>query len=165
MKVSSSGIVDGVIQDRFGKRGTEFFEGKIATRSLPFKIEDAPLGTVSYAFMLEDKDAVPVCGYSWIHWVGANLTRTELAENESRTASDFIQGATSWSGRIYQMDRMATSFYGGMAPPDRPHVYELHVYALDTMLDLKPGFFMNEMYKQMEGHVLGCATLKGSYSD
>ncbi|SCZ79662.1 YbhB/YbcL family Raf kinase inhibitor-like protein [Acidaminobacter hydrogenoformans] len=163
MKISSTGIVNGKIEDRFGKRGNEFFEGKIATRSLPFKIEAAPVGTRSFAFVLEDKDAVPVCGYSWIHWVGANLTRGEVAENESRMATDFVQGATSWSGLIYKMDRLATSFYGGMAPPDKAHVYELHVYALDTLLELEPGFYMNELYKQMEGHILGCATLKGVY--
>jgi len=164
MKVTSSGIIDGVIQDRFGKRGTEFYEGKIATRSLPLKIEEAPEGTKSFALVLEDKDAVPVCGYSWIHWVAANLTRAELAEDESRTASDFVQGATSWSGLIYKMDRLETSYYGGMAPPDQPHVYELHVYALDALLDVEPGFYMNELYKKMEGHILGCATLKGVYN-
>jgi hypothetical protein len=164
MKVTSSGIIDGVIQDRFGKRGTEFYEGKIATRSLPLNIEEAPEGAKSFALVLEDKDAVPVCGYSWIHWVVGNLIRTELAENESRTASDFVQGATSWSGLIYKMDRLATSYYGGMAPPDQPHVYELHVYALDTMLDLEPGFYMNELYKKMEGHILGYAALKGVYN-
>lgn len=163
MKITSEGIVNGVIADRFGKRGTAFYQGKIATRSLPFDIEGAPEGTRSFAFILEDKDAVPVCGYSWIHWVGANLTRTKVEENESRTATDFVQGATSWSGLIYKMDRMETSFYGGMAPPDQPHVYELHVYALDTLLTLEPGFYMNELFKKMEGHILAVSTLKGTY--
>ena len=164
MKVTSTGIVDGVIQDRFGKRGSEFYEGKIATRSLPLNIEEVPEGAKSFALVLEDKDAVPVCGYSWIHWVVGNLTRTALEENESRTATDFVQGATSWSGLLYKMDRLETSYYGGMAPPDQPHVYELHVYALDTLLDVEPGFYMNELYKKMEGHILSSATLKGVYN-
>ena len=163
MKIKSEGIVNGRIADRFGKRGTEFYQGKIATRSMPFDIEEAPEGTRSFAFVLEDKDAVPVCGYSWIHWVGANLTRSTVKENESRTGTDFVQGATSWSGLIYKMDRLETSFYGGMAPPDQPHVYELHVYALDTLLTLAPGFYMNELFKKMEGHILATATLKGTY--
>ena len=50
-----------------------------------------------------------------------------------------------------------------MAPPNEPHTYELHVYALDTMLDLKDGFWFHEMFRQMEGHVLEQATLKGTY--
>ena len=57
----------------------------------------------------------------------------------------------------------ACSYYGGMAPPNEPHTYELHVYALDTMLDLKPGFNYNELYHKIDGHILGKQTLKGIY--
>ena len=52
-----------------------------------------------------------------------------------------------------------------MAPPDAPHIYELRVYALDTVLDLKPGFYMNEMFRQMEGHVLEEVVIKGEYKN
>ena len=45
----------------------------------------------------------------------------------------------------------------------KPHTYELHVYALDTMLDLKPGFNYNELYHKIDGHILGKQTLKGIY--
>ena len=66
-------------------------------QSLPISIQDAPAGTVSYAIVLEDKDAYPVSGgFVWIHWTVANLTRTELEENESVSATDFVQGANSW---------------------------------------------------------------------
>lgn len=164
MKITSSGIVDGVIQDRFGKRGTEFNRFGMATRSLPVQIEDAPAGTASFALILEDKDSIPVCGYAWIHWMVANLRRSRLTENES-TAADFVQGATSWSGGIRKADRMETSRYGGMAPPDAPHVYELHVYALDALLNIAPGFYMNDLWKAMEGHILAQETLKGVYSN
>ena len=50
-----------------------------------------------------------------------------------------------------------------MAPPNEPHTYELHIYALDCMLDLENGFMMHEMFRQMEGHILEQATLKGNY--
>ncbi|MEG2989228.1 MAG: YbhB/YbcL family Raf kinase inhibitor-like protein, partial [Oscillospiraceae bacterium] len=59
MKVTSSGMVDGVFDDRYGKRGTQFSESGIPTCSIPVRIEDAPAGTVSYALVLEDKDAYP----------------------------------------------------------------------------------------------------------
>ena len=115
---------------------------------------------------MEDKDAVPVCGFSWIHWLVANLTRDELLAGESQTATDFIQGVNSWIS--IQGDNQsieASSYYGGMAPPNAPHLYETHVYALDTLLDLKPGFYMNELYRAMDGHILDCFTLKGEYSN
>ncbi len=53
--------------------------------------------------------------------------------------------------------------YGGMAPPNEPHTYELHVYALDSLLDLENGFMFHEMFRKMEGHVLAQYTLKGVY--
>ena len=165
MIVTSTGIVNGIIEDKYGKRGDQFNETGMPTYSLPFKIENAPKGTVSYAIMLEDKDAFPVSGgFSWIHWTAANITRTEILENESQTATDFVQGVNSKiSMQGGQQSRELSSFYGGMAPPDAPHLYELHVYALDTMLKLENGFHMNDMYKQMDGHILAEYTLKGTY--
>lgn len=165
MNVTSSGISGGVICDKYGKRGTQFNKDGIPTYSLPLKIEGAPAGTKSFAIILEDKDAVPVCGHVWIHWLVANLKRTELKENESQTAKDFVQGANSYSGLVGGLDRREMSCYAGMVPPDAPHTYELHVYALDTELQLEPGFHMNELYWAMRGHILEEHTLYGTYAD
>lgn len=126
--------------------------------------ENAPEHTASFAFILEDKDAYPVVGFTWIHWLGANLKRNGLEENESQTATDFIQGANSWiSIQGNQQTREQASYYGGMTPPDKSHTYELHIFALDEMLDLKNGFYLNELYEKMEGHILEEAILKGIY--
>lgn len=166
MKVTSEGIVNGFIEDRFGKRGTEKDEHGIPTRSLPLTIEGAPEGTKTFALFLEDKDAVPVCGFAWIHWLAANIKKTRLEENESLTATDYVQGTTSWHGVIganMGIGKLDVAHYGGMTPPNAPHVYELHVYALDTELDLKPGFYMNELYHAIQGHVLDMAVLCGVY--
>lgn len=162
MIITSSGVVNGVIDNKYGKHGNQFDNYNMPTFSLPFKIEAAPKETVSFAFVLEDKDAYPVTGFVWVHWVGANLKKMEVLENESINTKDFVQGVNSWisvNGSIVD-----SSFYGGMAPPDKDHVYELHVYALDTQLDLNNGFYLNELYKLMDGHILDSATLKGVYS-
>ena len=50
-----------------------------------------------------------------------------------------------------------------MAPPDKPHIYDLKVYALDTLLPLENGFFYNELCRAMEGHILAEAVLSGIY--
>ena len=165
MKVSSSGMLSGIFDDKFGKRGTQFNENGIPSCSVPIKIEGAPAETVSYALVLEDKDAYPVSGgFAWIHWLAANITRTELLENESQTATDFVQGANSWtSTQGGGQSALLSSFYGGMCPPDAPHLYELHVYALDSLLELKNGFLFNELHHKMEGHILAQYTLKGLY--
>ena len=96
MIVTSTGIINGIIQDKFGGRGTQFNENGIPTYSLPFKIENAPDKTQCFAIVLEDKDAYPVTGgFAWIHWLAANITRNELKDNESQSANDFIQGCNS----------------------------------------------------------------------
>ena len=167
MKVTSTGILHGVISDEYGKRGTQFNAHGMPTYSLPISIQDAPAGTVSYAIVLEDKDAYPVSGgFVWIHWTVANLTRTELEENESVSATDFVQGANSWmSVQGGQQSRKESSYYGGMCPPDATHLYDLHVFALDTKLQLENGFYLNELYKQMDGHILEQCTIKGTYDN
>ena len=74
MKVTSTGIANGYWEDRFGKFGTELSAEGTPLRSIPFKIEDAPEGTVSFAVVLDDVDAIPVCGFTWIHWALCDLT-------------------------------------------------------------------------------------------
>lgn len=165
MVVTSTGIRNGVIQDKYGGLGNQFNENGIPTYSMPFKIEHAPKGTVSFAIILEDKDAYPVTGgFVWIHWLAANITRNELKDNESQTAEDFIQGNNSWTSiQGNKQSKELSCYYGGMTPPDKAHVYELHVFALDKLLNLKKGFFINELYHEMEGHILDQYTLKGVY--
>ena len=153
MYISSIGISNGIIEKKYGSHGVQFNENDVPTYSIPFKIENAPDKTVSFAFILEDKDAYPVTGFIWVHWLGANLTRSELKK-----------GGNSWTSILgNQQTREQTSCYGGMAPPDKAHIYELHVFALDKLLDLKNGFYLNELYQEMEGHILEEAVLKGLY--
>ena len=165
MIVTSTGIIDGVIQDQYGGRGTQFNENGVPTFSLPLKIEEAPERTVSFAVVLEDKDAYPVTGgFAWIHWLAANITRQELKENESQTAHDFIQGCNSWTSiQGNNQSKELSCFYGGMTPPNQAHTYELHVFALDCLLDLETGFYLNELCHKMERHILAQHTLKGIY--
>lgn len=162
MYVISSGVVEGVIADRFGKRGEQFGPGEVPTYSLPLQICEPPQGTQSYALVLEDRDAFAVTpGFSWIHWTAANLQRDFLEENESVSARDFVQGINSWISEGLPLEDCIG--YGGMAPPDCPHQYELRVYALDCLLPLEQGFLYGELYRAMEGHLLDSCVLKGWY--
>ena len=153
MYLTSSAVENGVIDDKYGKRGTDF-KGSMPIYSMPFDIHDAPHGTVAFAFILDDPDSVPVAGFTWVHWLGADLRETTVPEDASRHAS-FIQGRNSWGENLY----------GGMAPPNAPHVYQLHVYALDTLLNLKVGFTLNELKAAIDGHIMDQAVLKGRYDN
>lgn len=163
MKVSSLAIKNGVFEDKYGKRGIQFGEQGMPTYSIPLDITDVPDGTQSFAIVLEDKDAISASGFVWIHWLVANLHRTTLEENESQSADDFIQGRNSWSAKFHNVSVEDASCYGGMAPPNCLHRYELFVYALDCDLDLKPGFGFNDFHFAMHGHVLATAEICGAY--
>ena len=117
MKVISHGIVNGIIEDRFGKHGEQHNENGVPSYSLPLEILEAPEGTKSFALFLEDKDACPISGgFSWIHWVAANITRTKLEENDSQANADFVQGLNSWvSIQGGQQHPELSACYGGMA--------------------------------------------------
>lgn len=53
--------------------------------------------------------------------------------------------------------------YGGPASEDRPHEYELALYALSEAVDLADGYYYNEFRRAIEGKVLAVAELKGVY--
>ena len=166
MKVNSLGIVDGVIADRYGKRG-DLDEYGVSTCSLPLSFTDVPNGTKTISVVIEDKDAIPISGgFSWIHWVVANIKSTSIPENASRSNPDFVQGLNSYiSVQGGSLPKEACAFYAGMAPPDAPHYYEIHAYALSCELALSDGFYMNEMYHKMFDHILASNTIRGLYAN
>lgn len=161
MKIVSEAMNGGMIPDKYGKRG-ELKDGfGNPCLSVPFKIENAPASTVSYALVLDDIDSVPVCGFVWIHWIAANIKATDIPEGASANA-DFVQGVNSCFGSNGRKNSVG---YIGMAPPNVPHVYTLKVYALDCELDLEEGFFYNELMHAMDGHVLAVAEAPGTYNN
>lgn len=163
MDISSAGIVDGKILDRFGAKGSEFTYGGMPSRSLPVEIYGAPAGTASFALVFDDPDSIPPCGFKWVHWLVAGFRTTKLPENASQDDPRLVQGANSWYGHGVE-DRFKASFYGGPSPPDREHTYVLTVYALDFVPVLRTGFTAEDLAKVSKDHVLAKATLKGRYS-
>ena len=163
MQVTTSAIVNGEFEDKYGKRGSQFSPNDMPTYSIPFEISGAPEGTKSFAVVLEDKDAITASGFVWTHWLIADLKRTSIAENESLTATDYTQGANSWASLLGKLDIEEVTGYGGMYPPNCRHRYELIVYALDTVLNLPRGFRFNDLHFAMQGHILDSASVMGTY--
>lgn len=163
MKVSSAAIKNGVFEDKYGKRGSQSGANGMPTYSIPFEISGAPEGTKSFAVVLDDKDAVTAAGFIWIHWLIADLEKTSVPENDSLSATDYVQGVNSWASVLGQVPAADASCYGGMAPPNCLHRYDLTVYALDTKLNLPEGFGFNDLHYAMQGHVLAQASVTGVY--
>ena len=52
-----------------------------------------------------------------------------------------------------------------MAPPDRPHYYDITVYALDCFLDINEGFTYQELKDKIKNYILDEANIKGLYKN
>jgi Raf kinase inhibitor-like YbhB/YbcL family protein len=124
--------------------------------SPPLKWTNAPANTKSFALIADDPDAPMGI---WVHWVLYDLppNTTGLPEDVAKTqftSGNAKQGLNTWP-------RLG---YGGPCPPPgKPHRYFFKIYALNTMLDLKPGATKKDLLKAMEGHVLAQGQLMGTY--
>ncbi|HPX31869.1 MAG TPA: YbhB/YbcL family Raf kinase inhibitor-like protein [Smithella sp.] len=123
--------------------------------SPPLSWSGAPDKTKSFALICDDPDA-PVG--LWVHWVLFDIPASvnALPENFSRTEDipGFGKNGKNTSGRFG---------YDGPCPPDGTHRYYFKLYALDTMLNLKPGLTKDGLLQAIEGHVLAEAQLMSRY--
>lgn len=117
---------------------------------------EVPVETRSFALICDDPDAPRG---TWLHWLLYNLPAEAVELQPGVPAipelpSGARQGTNS-SGKI--------GYHGPCPPPGKPHRYFFRLYALDTSLGLAPGVSRPELESAMEGHVLGSATVMGTY--
>lgn len=150
---------NGYLPEKYSKYAHESFKnGDNPIVSFPIEFQYIPEGTKSLALTFIDHDAVPVCGFSWIHWLACNITphATGLEEDMSRNNTlGIVQGQNSFASPFLgEVDTRIIHQYVGPTPPDKDHEYTLTVYALDTVLDLQDGYLLNDFYKEIDGHVI-----------
>lgn len=123
--------------------------------SPPLEWKNVPAGTKSFALVSDDPDA-PMG--TWVHWVAYNIPSniTKLDEDvkpEKEFKNKMRQGSNSWP----------KIGYGGPCPPSGTHRYYFTLFALDTVLDIKPGATKAQVLQAMKGHALEEAQLMGKY--
>ena len=124
--------------------------------SPPLKWTGVPTGAKSLALIADDPDA-PMG--TWVHWVLFDLppTSTELKEDMPKT--QHLPG-----GARQGLNDFKRLGYGGPCPPPgKPHRYFFKLYALDTLLDLKPGATKQDVEAAIKGHILAEGQLMGTY--
>ncbi len=170
MKISSTAVTNGVLSPLYGSASPiadDRSKEGLVRRSFPVSWEDEPEGTVSFCLLMIDYDNVEDEGVPWIHWIAADIPSYvhALNDDESRQNSDMIQGFNSFMLPYdFYLDIDEEYHLGYVGPaPERPHTYELTIYALDTYLDFSSGFFYSQMRNEMENHVLDQQTLKLKY--
>lgn len=120
------------------------------------KWTEPPVGTKSFALIVDDPDA-PVG--TWVHWVIYNLP-SETRELPARMARDgeLADGSRQGTNDFHRLG------YGGPCPPPGPaHRYFFKLFALDRRLSLKVGASQADLMNAMKGHLLAYAELVGRY--
>ncbi len=129
-----------------------------ADSSPPLAWSNAPPGTKSFALIVDDPDAPDPRApkMTWVHWVAYGIPPgvSALPEHAEAAQVGMHEGLNDWRATGYR----------GPCPPVGRHRYFHKLYALDTILpDLgSPDKAMLE--GAMRGHVLGQATLIGTYA-
>ena len=124
--------------------------------SPPLAWSGAPLGTKTFALIVDDPDAPDPKApkRTWVHWVLYDMppAATALPEGGALPAGT-RQGRNDW-GR---------TGYGGPCPPIGRHRYFHKLYALDAALGDVGEPTKAALEKAMAGHVLAEAAIIGTY--
>ena len=138
----------------------------------PLAVSGIPEMTESLVLIMDDPDAMGPAGKVWLHWLVWDIIQhgpEQFDEMDSFPGKHRIEGITDF-------DEVG---YGGPAPPDKRHTYVFKVYALDCTLggqaedlDTTMPEFVDGNYpvtkakveEAMEGHIVGQATLTGTYA-
>ncbi|MGA9452671.1 MAG: YbhB/YbcL family Raf kinase inhibitor-like protein [Verrucomicrobiia bacterium] len=124
--------------------------------SPPLQWTNTPANTKSFALIADDPDA-PMG--TWVHWVAY-----DLPANTTGLPEDVAKTQTLAGGAKQGLNDFRRIGYGGPCPPSgKPHRYFFKIYALDAVLNLKPGLTKRELLKVTNGHVLAEGQLMGTY--
>lgn len=157
-------LPNGYLPDEYGKYASaKHMVADHPVQSFPLTVSDLPAGTKTLALVFIDFDSTPVCGFTWIHWLAANIPTSlaKLPADASRQLSNqFIQGKNSNAGRLVNGDPAISQGYVGPQPPDQDHDYTLTVYALDEELPLADGYWLNDFRHATKGHILDSVSIE-----
>lgn len=120
-------------------------------------ITGAPSGTTHFAIIMDDPDAQPVAGKTWVHWNVVNIPAAH-----STTAP----GVTPPGEELTNHNNRTR--YAGMCPPNGTHTYRLGVFALRGPIDTggasRPAMLTLESFSQKYKElILDQAQIEGDF--
>lgn len=116
-----------------------------------------PPQTRSFALIVDDPDAPTK---TIVHWVLYDLPAGARSLPEG-----IAKDATLPDGSRQGRNDHGTIGYSGPCPPrGATHHYFFQLYALDSMIDLKPDASKDDLERAMEGHILAESQLIGRFA-
>jgi Raf kinase inhibitor-like YbhB/YbcL family protein len=114
----------------------------------PLIIEGIPSSTRSLAIVVEDHDSP---NGIFVHWAVWNIHPQEMITENNIPG---VQGKNSFGKTKYQ----------GPCPPEgKAHRYYFKVYALDSLLDLRPGADVKLLDEVISDHIIAYGEIIGLY--
>jgi Raf kinase inhibitor-like YbhB/YbcL family protein len=130
--------------------------------SPPLTWSQVPAGTKELAVICEDPDAGNPPPFT--HWVVYKIPATAKGLPEGLPIDPAAAMPAEIGGAIQGVSGFRRPIYRGPAPPPgKPHHYHFVVYALDSVLDLKPGLNRAELLAAIQGHIIGQGELVAIY--
>jgi hypothetical protein len=119
--------------------------------------QQVPANSKSFALICDDPDAP---AGTWVHWVIYNIPADKRSLDYVKDRSEKFA-----DGTLQGINSFPKIGYDGPCPPKGHGVHHYHfkVYALDSMLKLKPKATKEELLKAMNGHKLAEAEIIGLY--
>ena len=120
--------------------------------------QELPEGTKDLALIVDDPDAKPVAGKTFVHWIVINLPSEdkELLENMN-VGNDFPDA------NELKNDYGVTK-YKGPCPPSGTHTYRFTLFALKEFISLDKTLNADEFADKFKDKILGTARITGNYS-
>jgi hypothetical protein len=130
--------------------------------SPPLTWTGAPAGTREFAVVCEDPDAGNPPPF--VHWVIYRIPASAEGVPEGVPIDPDATMPAEIAGAVQGLSGFRRAIYRGPAPPPgKPHHYHFVVYAIDAVLNLKPGLNRAELLDAIKGHIIGQGELVAIY--
>jgi Raf kinase inhibitor-like YbhB/YbcL family protein len=127
--------------------------------SPPISWSNLPPDTRSVVLLMEDPDAPG--DEPFVHWIVFNMPPSLRALPEGQPhESKLVRGGDAMQG-VNSMRKIG--YYHLAPPPGKPHRYFFHVYAVDRPLKPDADTTRDDLFKQLDGHILAKGRLTGTY--
>jgi hypothetical protein len=124
----------------------------------------APAALQGYAVIFHDiENATSKGPADTLHWSAFNIPGTAKGLPEGLGTGDLPDGTRNGPGIAASRPNGTPGYCGPGAGPGPFHHYVFEFYALDTKLDLPATATRDDLWKAMEGHVVGKAAYVGRF--
>ncbi len=150
-RITSESIVDGNIAKvhACNRQGGE-------NKSPHIQISNVPDDAKYLAIIMDDPDAQPVAGKTWVHWNVFNIPATVATVSVGVPPEGEVKNSSRSGG------------YEGMCPPNGVHTYRIAVFAMKERIDAGGIFgispiIMEDFEKKFNGVIAQKFVLKGKF--